>query len=86
MLLSVTYYLVKSAKNADNARFASFKTIKTKGVTFNELILPGFENLHSTDMRQALKDGDKKKFYTFLPAKMSSMKKNQLWKKLKELC
>jgi len=81
-----TYYLVKSAKNANNSRFSSFKTIKTKGVKFNELILPDFENLHSTDMRQALHDGNKKKFYSFLPSAMSSVKKNQMWKKLKDLC
>ena len=80
------YYLVKSAKNANNSRFSSFKTIKTKGVEINELILPGFENLNSTDMRKTLKEGDKKTFYTFLPSNMSPVGKNKLWNKLKALC
>ena len=81
------YYLIKSAKNANNSRFSSFtKTIKTKDVEINSLILPGFENLHSTEMRKALHTGDKKKFYTFLPSSMSTDKKNKLWNKLKVFC
>ena len=79
------YYLVKSAKNANNSRFASFKQIKTKGLEFNELVLPGFENLNSTDMRVALSEGRKSDFYKFLP-KMSSVQKNKLWKELEKLC
>jgi phosphopantetheine adenylyltransferase len=77
------FYLVKSAKNANNKRFSSFKTLK--GVKFQELVLPGFENLHSTDMRIALKEGRKSDFYRFLP-KMNNMQKNRLWKKLSVLC
>ena len=79
------FYLVKSAKNTHNQRFASFKTIKRKGIKFHELILPGYENLNSTDMRKALKDGNKKEFYKYVP-KMSLVKKNKLWEKLKKLC
>jgi hypothetical protein len=81
-----TFYLVKSIKNASNSRFSSFKTIKTKGIKFNELILPGYKNLNSTDMRKALNDNDKKTFYNYLPNKMNDNKKNQLWKKLKNKC
>ena len=81
-----TFYLVKSMKNASNSRFSSFKTIKTKGVTFNELILPGYENLNSTDMRKALNKNDKKTFYNFLPNKMTISQKNKLLEKLRKLC
>jgi phosphopantetheine adenylyltransferase len=80
------FYLVKSIKNASNSRFLSFKTIKTKGVKFNELILPGYENLNSTDMRKALNNNDKKTFYNYLPDKMNDNKKNQLWITLKNKC
>ena len=45
------FYLVKSAKNANNKRFSSFQTIKKKGVTFHELVLPGYERFNTTDMR-----------------------------------
>ena len=79
------FYLVKSAKNANNQRFASFKTIKRKGVKFHELVLPGYENLNSTDMRKALRNDNKKEFYRFVP-KMSPVKKNKLWEKLKKFC
>jgi len=79
------FLLVKSTKNASNERFASFKSIKRKGVKFHELVLPGYENLNSTDMRKALHDGNKKEFYKFLP-KMSHIQKNKLWEKLKKLC
>ena len=79
------FYLVKSAKNINNSRFESFKTIKKKGVQINELILPGYEKLNSTDMRKALSDGDKKKFYKYIPI-TDNVKKNKLWKKLKLLC
>lgn len=77
------FYLVKSAKDVGNKRFSSFKNIK--GLNFYELILPGYENLNSTDMREALSKNDKKKFNTFLP-KMSLAEKNKLWLKLKKLC
>ena len=80
------FYLVKSIKNSSNSRFSSFKSIKTKGVKFNELILPGYENLNSTDMRRALNNNDKKTFYNYLPAKMNDNKKNKLWIKLKNKC
>lgn len=78
-------YLVKSAKNANNQRFASFKTIKKKNIHFHELILPGYEKLNATDMREAIYNKNKKKFYTFLP-KMGPVKKNKIWKKLEMLC
>ena len=77
------FYLVKSAKNTNNKRFSSFKTIK--GVKFHELVLPGYEGLHSTDMRKALHSEKKNEFYKFLP-KMSPVKKKRLWEKLKKLC
>ena len=80
------FYLVKSAKNANNSRFSSFKTIKRKGVEFNELILPGYENLNSTDMRKALHLGEKNIFYKYLPNKIKTIKKNKLWEKLRKLC
>ena len=77
------FYLVKSAKNADNSRFSSFKTLDIK---YKELILPKFSSLNATDMRKAVKDNDKKLFYSFLPKKISSYSKNKLWKRMKELC
>jgi hypothetical protein len=81
-----TIYLVKSMKNSSNSRFSSFKTIKTKGVTFNELILPEYENLNSTDMRKALSSNDRKTFYNYLPDKITISQKNKLWEKLRKLC
>lgn len=81
-----TIYLIKSMKNANNSRFSFFKTIKTKGVTFNELILPEYKNLNSTDMRKALGNNDKKTFYNYLPNKMTNYQKNKLWEKLRKLC
>jgi hypothetical protein len=73
-------------KNSSNSRFSSFKTIKTKGVTFNELILPEYENLNSTDMRKALSSNDRKTFYNYLPDKITISQKNKLWEKLRKLC
>ena len=77
------FYLVKSAKNADNSRFSSFKTLNIK---YKELILPKFSSLNSTDMRNAVKDGDKKLFYSFIPKKMSNCGKKKLWDRMRELC
>jgi hypothetical protein len=80
------FYLVKSAKNSNNQRFASFKSIKRNGIKFHELVLPGYENLNSTDMRKALHDGNKKEFYKYVPSSLSPVRKNKLWEKLKKLC
>jgi phosphopantetheine adenylyltransferase len=79
------FYLVKSAKNANNERFASFKTLKKNGVKIHELVLPGYEGLHATNMRKAIHTRKKKEFYKFLP-NMGPVKKNRLWEKLKKLC
>jgi len=82
-----TVYLVKSAKNANNTRFSSFDTLmKNNKVIFHKLILPGFESLNSTDMRNAVYNRKKKDFEYFLPNKLTSSKKNSIWNFLKKHC
>jgi hypothetical protein len=79
------FYLIKSAKNADNTRFASLLNMKKKGIDMYEMVLPGYENLNASDMRNALYNDDKKEFSKYIP-KMSIINKNKIWNKLKVLC
>lgn len=79
------FFLIKSAKNATNTRYSSFKDLEQKQVQYKELVLPGFESLHSTDMRIALEKGKKADFFKFLP-RMKKAEKEELWVKLKKLC
>jgi len=79
------FFLIKSAKNATNTRYASFKSLKNKA-QYKTLILPGFESMHSTDMRKAIKAGKRAEFYKFLPSEMKKAEREKLWKKLKPLC
>lgn len=81
-----TFYLVKSAKNAQNTRYSSFKNLGDQRIQFKEMVLPGFADLHSTDMRKAIAKGDKRKFYFYLPNKMKPLEKKKLWDKLEKLC
>ena len=37
-------------------------------------------------MRNAVKDGDKKLFYSFIPKKMSNYNKKKIWDKMRKLC
>jgi ribosomal protein L31E len=79
------FYLVKSAKNAKNTRFSSFVNLKGKA-QFKEMVLPGYESMYSTNMREAIKDNKKSDFYKFLPKEMTNMEKKKLWDKLSILC
>lgn len=79
------FFLIKSAKNATNTRYASFKTLKGKS-RYKTLILPGFESLHSKNMRIALQQGKRSEFFKFLPSSMRKEQKLKIWKKLKILC
>lgn len=82
-----TVYLVKSAKDASNHRFSSFDTLmENNKIIFHKLILPGFESLNSTDMRNAVYNRKKKDFLKFLPTKLTSLEKNNLWDMIKKLC
>ena len=83
------FYLVKSAKNSKNTRFDALLNIEKKGtkkgIELYEFILPGYENLNSTDMRDAIHNNDIKKFNKYIP-KMTIYNKNKIWNKLKILC
>lgn len=80
-----TFYLVKSAKDISNTRFNNLLAIKKKDVKMVELVISGYEHLHSTDMRNTLHDNNKKDFNKYIP-KMAIVDKNKLWNKLKKLC
>lgn len=73
-------YVIKSAKNVENRRYAMFEKVAT------ELVLPGWENLHSTDMRRALAKKDKKGFMMYVPSKLGKKEKNALYDRLVVLC
>ena len=59
--------------------------MKKKGIDMYEMVLPGYENLNASDMRNALYNDDKKEFSKYIP-KMSIINKNKIWNKLKVLC
>lgn len=80
------FFLIKSAKNARDTRYESFKILGTKNVQYKELILPGYESMHSTDMRKALHTKDRKTFNKFLPRGMKLAERTKLWKRLRKLC
>lgn len=77
-------YLIKSAKNEENRRYDMFKPMS--GVKQEELVLPGWENLHSTEMRRRLAKKDKKGFMMYLPPKLSKKQKDELYLRLHSLC
>ena len=83
-----TFYLVKSAKDASNTRFNNLLSLKKKNakmaeVKMIELVLSGYENLHSTNMRKTLHENNKKDFAKYIPKMVD---KNKMWNKLKKLC
>jgi hypothetical protein len=80
------FYLIKSAKDARNTRYSSFKNLQNKNIEIKELILPGFESLHSSYMREFLKKRKKKEFYSYLPPKMKKNEKQKIWEGAKLLC
>ena len=79
-----TFYLIKSSKNSENTRFESLLS-KKKGINIYEMVLPEYENLNASDMREALAFNNKKKFNKYLP-KMDDIEINKIWYKLKILC
>ena len=77
-------YLIKSAKNAENRRYEMIRPMP--GVEKEELVLPGWENLHSTDMRRRLAKRDKKGFMMYVPSELSKKQKDDLYERLVSLC
>jgi hypothetical protein len=81
-----TFYLVKSSKNAQNTRYASFKSLGNHRIEFHELVLPGYMDMHSTDLRKAIASGNRKKFNQYLPKKLKPVQKKKIWERLRPLC
>lgn len=80
------FFLVKSSKNAQNTRYASFQGLQNHRIKFKELIVPKLADLTSTDLRKAIKKGKKKEAEKFFPKKLTVQQKKQLWEMLKPLC
>ena len=71
--------LVKSAKDAGNARFDLFKDLVGEGLDVKEFVIKKFKNMNSTNMREAIQRGDKSDFMKFLPTDLTSVQKGKVW-------
>jgi len=79
------FYLVKSAKDKQNKRFDSIKTIN-KGAIYKEIIIEKYKTFTSKNMRKYANKHKKKLFYTYLPKKLKEYTKLQIWNETKQLC
>ena len=68
--------MIKSDKDISNKRF------KNCDKNCKELIMKGFHDLNSSNAREEIRLDNKKKFYKFLPPKLSNNDKNKIWKLL----
>ncbi len=72
--------LIKSAKDAGNARFDLFKDLVKKGLDVKEFVIKAYKNMNSTNMREVIDKGDKKSFMSFLPNDLSAEQRERVWK------
>lgn len=74
--------LIKSAKDAGNGRFELFRDLVKQGLDVKEFIIKQFKHMNSTDMRDAIEKGDKKRFMMFLPDVLTAKQRLATW----EMC
>ena len=79
------FYLVKSAKDEENKRFMSIKTIN-KGAKYKEIIVEKYKTLSSQNMRNYVIKRKKSLFYTYLPKHLKEYTKLKIWNESKKLC
>jgi len=70
--------LVNSAKNHADARFNLFEGLKKKGIKVKDVEFNVYRGKSASIMREAIYNKDKKKFYSYLPAKLNDRQKEKL--------
>ncbi len=70
--------LMKSAKDKENKRFNFIE--KRFGKYIRVQLFPNIKDIDATDMREAILNGDYKKFETYLPSDLKEIDKKKIWK------
>ena len=69
---------MKSAKDKENKRFNFIE--KRFGKYIRVQLFPNIKDIDATDMREAILNGDYKKFETYLPSDLKETDKKKIWK------
>jgi len=72
--------LVNSSKNHSDARFNLFEGLKKKGIKIIDEEFNVFKGKSASEMRKAIYNKDKKKFYSYLPKKLEEKNKEKLYR------